>query len=100
MTPQRVPGVVQSDGPWHRDAAALLARHATWSLLARLAWIATAALVLSLVVGGVAMYRAASIQNDQILDSRLEQFGATIQAIVADEVTNHEALRAISRCTR
>ena len=44
--------------------------------------------MLSLVFGGVAMYRAASIQNDQILDSRLEQFGATIQAIVGDEMAS------------
>jgi len=88
MTPQRLAGLARSDDPWHREGAVLLERHATWSLLARLAWIATAALVLSLVVGGVAMYRAASIQNDQILDSRLEQFGATIQAIVEDEMAS------------
>ncbi len=81
--------MVQGDTPWHHEAVALLARHAGWSLLARLAWIATAAVVLSLVFGGVAMYRAARIQNDQILDAHLEQVGATIQAIVEDEMASH-----------
>jgi signal transduction histidine kinase len=103
MTPQRVVGVVQSDSPWIGDAAALLERHATWSLLTRLAWIAAAGLLLSLVVGGVAMYRAASIQNDQILDSRLEQFGATIQAIVEDQMASHtlpDASRPVPLKTR
>jgi signal transduction histidine kinase len=94
MTPQRVTGVVRSTDLWHGEAAALRERHASWSLLARLAWIATAALVLSLVVGGVAMYRAASIQNDQIIDARLEQFGATLQAIIENQMAGQGALDA------
>ena len=62
--------------------------HAGWSLLARLAWIASAAVLVSLVFGGFAMYWAASIENDQMLESRLEQFGATMLAIVEDHVTD------------
>lgn len=66
-----------------------LPRRSEWSLLARLGWIATAAVVASLTFGGVAMFRAASIQDEQILDSRLEQFGATIQAIVEEHLVGH-----------
>ncbi len=35
-------------------------------------------MVASLLFGGVAMYWAASIQENQMLDARLEQFGATV----------------------
>jgi signal transduction histidine kinase len=53
-----------------------------WSLLTRLVWIAAGAAVASLIFGGLAMYRAISIENDHMLDARLEQFGATLQALV------------------
>lgn len=53
-----------------------------WSLLTRLVWIAAGAAVASLIFGGLAMYRALSVENDHMLDARLEQFGATLQALV------------------
>lgn len=53
-----------------------------WSLLTRLVWIAAGAAVASLIFGGFAMFRAISIENDHMLDARLEQFGATLQALV------------------
>lgn len=59
-----------------------------WSLLRRIAWIATAAALAAMVFGSLAMYSAASIQNEQMLDSRLEQFGATIQSIVDERLTD------------
>ena len=52
-----------------------------WSLLTRLVWIAAGAAVASLIFGGFAMFRAISIENDHMLDARLEQFGATLQAL-------------------
>jgi two-component system OmpR family sensor kinase/two-component system sensor histidine kinase QseC len=59
-------------------------RRSGWSLLARLAWIATVAVVASMILGGLAMYWAASFENDQMIDARLEQFGATLQALVEE----------------
>ena len=67
------------------DEAAQATR-SEWSLLVRLAWIAGAAMLASLVFGGMAMYGAASFESDQLLDSRLEQLGATIQSIVEVEM--------------
>lgn len=40
----------------------------------------------ALIVGGLAMYSAAEIQDRQILDARLEMFGSTILALVEDHV--------------
>jgi signal transduction histidine kinase len=53
-------------------------RVATWSLRQRLALVAIFVLVASIAFGGAALYWAASVETDQILDSRLEQFGATV----------------------
>jgi len=69
------------------DEAAQATR-SEWSLLVRLAWIAGAAMLASLVFGGMAMYGAASFESDQLLDSRLEQLGATIQSIVEVEMVD------------
>jgi signal transduction histidine kinase len=53
-------------------------RVATWSLRQRLALVAVFVVVASIAFGGAALYWAASVETDQILDSRLEQFGATV----------------------
>jgi signal transduction histidine kinase len=67
-----------------------------WSLLVRLAWIAMTAVLVSLVFGGFAMFWAASIQNEQMLDARLEQFGATLQALVDESLTQHGSDPAVA----
>jgi two-component system OmpR family sensor kinase/two-component system sensor histidine kinase QseC len=78
--PERAAGMIAAEGA--RAPGAGAAQGPSWSLFLRLAWIATAAVLVSLIFGGLAMYSAASIQNDQMLEARLEQFGATIRAIV------------------
>jgi two-component system OmpR family sensor kinase/two-component system sensor histidine kinase QseC len=35
-----------------------------------------------MILGGLAMFWAASVENDHMIDARLEQFGATLQALV------------------
>jgi signal transduction histidine kinase len=64
---------------------------AEWSLRRRLALIATFAMVMALVVGGLAMYSAAKIQENQMLDARLEQLGSTILSFVDDELPHERA---------
>lgn len=64
----------------------MLERLSTWSLRRRLALIAAFAMVASIAFGGIAMYWAASIENDQMLDARLEQFGATVLSFVENEL--------------
>ncbi len=61
-------------------------RVARWSLRGRHLAIATIALVASLLVGGVAMYWATGIEEDQIMDSRLELLGATVLALLERQV--------------
>ncbi|MEQ1807288.1 MAG: sensor histidine kinase N-terminal domain-containing protein, partial [Burkholderiaceae bacterium] len=61
-------------------------RTSTWSLRARLSLIATLALFASLLFGGLAMYWAASIEEDQIHDARLEHLGATVLAFIEEEL--------------
>jgi signal transduction histidine kinase len=53
-------------------------RVATWSFRQRVALITGFVVVASIAFGGAALYWAASVETDQILDSRLEQFGATV----------------------
>jgi len=55
---------------------------AAWSLRRRLELIAGFAIGLALVFGGIAIYWAASTEDDQMLDARLEQLGATIGSFV------------------
>lgn len=57
-----------------------------WSLRTRLLWISFAALLASLLFGGVAMYSAASIEGDQMMDASLEHLGATVLAFVEEEI--------------
>jgi len=56
-----------------------------WSLRGRFLWIASFALATSLVAGGLAMYWAANIEDNQMLDARLEHLGATVLSFVEDE---------------
>ncbi len=72
-------------------------RTSTWSLRARLSLIATAALLASLLFGGVAMYWAASIEEDQIHDARLEHLGSTVLAFVEQEIEGLETPGAAPR---
>jgi two-component system OmpR family sensor kinase/two-component system sensor histidine kinase QseC len=53
---------------------------ASWTLRHRLILIASFVMVAALLVGGMAMYSAAEIEDRQMLDARLEQLGATILA--------------------
>jgi signal transduction histidine kinase len=72
-------------------------RTSSWSLRARLSLIATAALLASLLFGGVAMYWAASIEEDQIHDARLEHLGSTVLAFIEQEVEGLETPGATPR---
>jgi signal transduction histidine kinase len=66
----------------------MLDRVSAWSLRRRLALIASFALVSSIAFGGVAMYWAAGIEDDQMLDARLEQLGATVLSFVENELSS------------
>lgn len=87
MTPLPSPHAGEPAAALRRADPATTDRRSQWSLLIRLAWIATAAVVASLLFGGFAMFWAASIENDHMIDARLEQFGATMQALVAESLT-------------
>jgi signal transduction histidine kinase len=69
---------------------------ATWSLRRRLALIATFAMCLALVVGGLAMYSGARVEENQMLDARLEQLGSTILSLVDDELPQQNQAMAES----
>ncbi len=71
-------------------------RISTWSLRARLSLIAALALAASLVFGGLAMYWAASIEEDQIHDARLEHLGATVLAFIEEELEGLDSPHAAS----
>jgi signal transduction histidine kinase len=60
------------------------------SMRRRIALIATVSVIAALVFGGMAIYWAASIEEDQMLDSRLEHLGATVLAFVEDELKEGE----------
>jgi len=62
-----------------------------WSLRRRLLWIAAAALLASLLLGGLAMYSAASIEGDQMMDASLEHLGAAVLAFVEEEIEEEMA---------
>jgi signal transduction histidine kinase len=57
-----------------------------WSLRKRMAAIAAFGMVTSLMFGGVAMYWASSIEENQMLDARLEQLGATVLVFVEERL--------------
>jgi signal transduction histidine kinase len=57
-----------------------------WSLWRRLGLIAFLAMLASIAFGGLAMYWAATIEEDQMLDARLETLGATVLSFVEEEL--------------
>jgi two-component system sensor histidine kinase QseC len=61
-------------------------RTSRWSLRGRLVWISALALTASLLFGGLAMFWAATIEENQMLDSRLEHLGAIILSFVEEEL--------------
>ena len=69
----------------------MLERISTWSLRGRLLFIAIFALIASLLFGGLAMYWAASIEENQMLDAQLEHLGATVLSFVEEELSAHDA---------
>jgi signal transduction histidine kinase len=73
----------------------MLDRSSAWSLRGRVLLIAAFALVASLLSGGIAMYWAASIQEDQMLDARLEHLGATILSFVEEELSETDSTGAM-----
>jgi len=68
---------------------------AAWSLRGRVVLISAFALVASLVLGGLAMYWAASVQDEQMLDARLEHLGATILSFVEEELNEPDPVGAM-----
>ncbi len=69
----------------------MLERISGWSLRTRLVLIGAFMLVASLAFGGLAMYWAASIEENQMLDSRLEHLGATVLSFVEEELLQQVA---------
>lgn len=61
-----------------------------WSLRRRMALIAAFAMLASLSFGGAAIYWAASIQENQMLDSRLEHLAATVLSFVEEELNEED----------
>jgi signal transduction histidine kinase len=61
-------------------------RSSVWSLRRRLLWISSAALLAALLFGGLAMYTAANVEGDQMMDAALEHLGASVLAFVEEEL--------------
>lgn len=61
-----------------------------WSLRRRMALIAAFAMLASLSFGGAAIYWAASIQENQMLDARLEHLAATVLSFVEEELNEED----------
>jgi signal transduction histidine kinase len=66
-----------------------------WSLRWRMALIAAFAMLASLSFGGAAIYWAASIQENQMLDSRLEHLAATVLSFVEEELNEEDPTGAM-----
>jgi signal transduction histidine kinase len=66
-----------------------------WSLRWRMALIAAFAMLASLSFGGAAIYWAASIQENQMLDSRLEHLAATVLSFVEEELNEEDSTGAM-----
>jgi len=75
--------------------AKVFQRDVSWSLRGRVVLISAFALVASLVLGGLAMYWAASVQDEQMLDARLEHLGATILSFVEEELNEPDPVGAM-----
>lgn len=69
-------------------------RTSNWSLRGRLVQISAMALTVSMLFGGLAMFWAATIEENQMLDSRLEHLGAVILSFVEEEL--EEELREVN----
>jgi signal transduction histidine kinase len=82
---------------WVAVLGGMFERISTWSLRVRLLSIAVFALIASLLFGGLAMYWAASIEQDQMLDAQLEHLGATVLSFVEEELGAPEAAGAVNR---
>src|SRR4051812_5937645 len=78
---ERFGNVLIAPGPF-----AMLERASGWSLRARLVLIAMVTLVASLVIGGVAMYWAATVEENQMLDARLEHLGAIVLSLAEGDL--------------
>jgi two-component system OmpR family sensor kinase/two-component system sensor histidine kinase QseC len=66
-----------------------------WSLRRRLVLIGGFAMLTTLLVGGFSMYWAASIEDDQMLDARLEQLGSTILSFIEHDLTEPRELQEV-----
>ena len=66
-----------------------------WSLRHRLTLIATFAVGASLAFGGLAIYWAASLEDDQMLDARLEHLASTVLAFVEEELNETDSAGAM-----
>lgn len=75
----------------------MLERTSTWSLRVRLLLIALCALFASLLFGGLAMYWAANLEEEQMMDARLEHLGATVLSFVEEEISTAERAGTLRR---
>lgn len=67
-----------------------------WSLQARVQLIALLALCIGLAVGSVSMYHAAAMQDDEVIDQRVELLAKNIlQSVVADSDRPHSAAQVL-----
>jgi len=66
-----------------------------WSLRHRLTLIATFAVGASLIFGGLAIYWAATLEDDQMLDARLEHLAATVLVFVEEELNESDPTGAM-----
>ncbi len=66
----------------HNLARIMLEVVSNWSLNRRMVLIASFAMTMALISGGIAMYWAAEVEEHQMLDARLEQLGSTVLSFV------------------
>jgi signal transduction histidine kinase len=66
-----------------------------WSLNRRMVLIASFAMTMALISGGVAMYWAAEVEDNQMLDARLEQLGSTVLSFVENGLSTDAALSKV-----
>ncbi|MBX9611502.1 MAG: hypothetical protein K2X51_07750 [Burkholderiales bacterium] len=62
-----------------------------WSLQTRVRMISAVAMCTGLVFGGIGMYRAAAVEDDQITDERVERLAVKILASVQEDLARHSA---------
>lgn len=59
---------------------------AGWSLRRRLVMIGASSMVAALLLGGVAMFWAETLEDRQLIDARLEQLGSTILSLIESDL--------------